>query len=108
MGWLPTSIPWVPCFDARGEDFNVTFQCANLTVPVNYLDPTQNKTTQVGMAKAHPIELKDPLGLLFTGLLAGASYLFYLVFAECRDVLSGNGEFQVLPTGSLNVTKQKE
>src|SRR5271154_2973709 len=63
--WVPSSIEWVPCFEARQANYNLTFTCANLTVPLDYLNNPQNKTTQVGVAKAHPIELTQPLGELF-------------------------------------------
>lgn len=51
--WLPTSIPWVPCFGDLANE-TVQWQCANLTVPVDYLKTSDNKTTQVGIAWAHP------------------------------------------------------
>jgi len=34
---------------------------------MDYLNNPQNKTTQVGFAKAHPMELAQPLGELFIG-----------------------------------------
>jgi len=71
--WLPSSIQWVPCFKARQANYNLVFTCANLTVPLDYLNNPQNKTTQVGVAKAHPEELTDPLGQLFIGQESGAS-----------------------------------
>lgn len=43
----------------------MTWQCANLTVPVDYLHNLENKTTQIGLAKARPAELTVPLGILF-------------------------------------------
>ena len=64
--WLPTSIPWTPCFQDIGPLFNVTWQCANLTIPIDYLDATDNKTTQLGIAWARPNELETPIGALFS------------------------------------------
>ena len=63
--WLPTSIPWVPCFSDIDALANVTWQCANLTVPLDYRNATDNTTTQIGMAKAHPNELNESERLLF-------------------------------------------
>jgi hypothetical protein len=51
----------------------LTFECANLTVPLDYLDNPQNKTTQLGIAKAHPMELTEPLGILFPSFGIGDS-----------------------------------
>ena len=50
---LPSSIEWVPCFEARQANYNLTFECANLTVPLEYLNPKSSNTTQIGIAKAH-------------------------------------------------------
>jgi len=71
--WVPSSIQWVPCFEARQANYNLTFTCANLTVPLDYLNNPQNKTTQVGVAKAHPQELTTPVGQLFIGQAGGIS-----------------------------------
>ena len=32
----------------------MVWQCANLTVPVDYRDGSNNKTTQIGVTWAHP------------------------------------------------------
>ena len=61
---ISTTIQWQSCFSARGADFDATFQCANLTVPLDYLNNTK-KTTQIGVAKVHPKELENSLGPMF-------------------------------------------
>jgi hypothetical protein len=40
---------------------------------MDYLNNPENKTTQVGVAKAHPMELTAPLGELFIGQQSGSS-----------------------------------
>lgn len=42
--------------------YNVTWQCANLTVPVDYFDATDNETAQLGIAWACSNELESPQG----------------------------------------------
>lgn len=44
-------------------------------MPVDYLDTSgANKTTQIGLARAHPNDLDAPGRILFSGLGAGLSY----------------------------------
>jgi hypothetical protein len=45
----------------EGAVLNISRQCANLTVPRDYLSQ-DNVTTQVGVAKGTPEELRYPLG----------------------------------------------
>lgn len=78
--WLPTSIPWTTCFIDEGKLEGVTWLCANLTVPVDYRAGTGNETTTIGVAKARPIGLQNPIGAMFpnTGGPSG-SYSSYQV-----------------------------
>ena len=63
--------------------------CANLTVPVDYRDGSDNRTTIVGVAKARPNELTNPIGALFpnTGGPNGAYAPFYWDIANLRLIL---------------------
>ena len=103
--WLPSSIEWVPCFEARQANYNLTFTCANLTVPMDYLDNPQNKTTQLGVAKAHPMELTEPLGELFIGQNDWASYV-PLLLNLFRNILGYQTEVMLFPF-VLNVTNRQ-
>lgn len=64
---FPTSIQWIPCFGDRGAQYNVLWTCANLTVPIDYLHPSENKSIQIGVARAQPVELETAFGLFYTG-----------------------------------------
>jgi hypothetical protein len=44
---------------------NVTWQCANLTVPLDYDVNPKNKTTEIYIAKLHPEGLSNPSGGVF-------------------------------------------
>jgi hypothetical protein len=55
-------------------------------VPLNYTT-SGNATTQVGMAKARPVELIDPKGLLFAQGDSGMSYNHSSDFSNHRNVL---------------------
>jgi hypothetical protein len=54
---IPTLIPWEPWLINKGEAINVTWSCANLTVPINYRNATSNLTTNVGIVQGRPSEL---------------------------------------------------
>jgi len=73
---ISTSIPWQDCFSAQGGNFNMTFQCANLTVPLSYMN-IQNKTTQIRVAKLHPNELQNSQGPMFISGISSLSYSSY-------------------------------
>jgi hypothetical protein len=62
---IPTLIPWEPCFINEGEAIDVTWSCANLTVPIDYRNATSNLTTNVGIVRGRPNELDVPQGALF-------------------------------------------
>ena len=62
--------------------YNITWQCANLTVPIDYRS-TKNSTTQVGVVRGRPNELEKPLGALFSNR-GGPSGAYIL---SCRQNL---------------------
>jgi hypothetical protein len=55
----------VDCFDDAGALYDVVWQCANLTVPLDYRNGTGNATTVVGIARGRPKGLETPIGALF-------------------------------------------
>ena len=60
-----------------------------MTVPVDYRDGSDNKTTQVGIAWAHPKEIKSPASrLLFTdyGGLRNLVMRLQLAGLNCRAI----------------------
>ena len=58
-------------------------------MPVDYLDTSgANKTTQIGLARAHPNDLDTPGRILFSGLGAGLSYVSSRRGTNGREIFS--------------------
>jgi hypothetical protein len=86
---------------------NLSWQCANLTVPMDYLVNTNNKTTEIYIAKVHPEGLNKPLGGVFAAGPIGYSYPQNLILCTySSQIFSYLGNAFILPT-ILNVTNSQ-
>src|SRR5579859_4833417 len=88
--WLPTSINWTPCFTDLESQFNIKWQCANLTVPMDYRS-ADNKTTQIGIVRGHSNDVAQSTGVLFANAGdPGTSYTPFILIVTQANLQNAN------------------
>lgn len=73
---------------------------------MDYLNNISSKTTQLGIAKLIPNELKKSEGLLFIATYLGESYVSSFFSANSSAILSQDVDLNLLPL-VLNLTDRK-
>lgn len=62
---IPTSAEWKPCFANISQIANVNITCANLTVPLDYLNSSNPKTTYIRAVRVRSNNVPKPSEALF-------------------------------------------